>query len=39
MDALKVTHLIATAAAGLAFLVALLARWTSIKGKVVMGAA
>lgn len=39
MVALKVTYNIATAAAGLAFLVALFAKWTSIKGKVVIGAA
>lgn len=39
MSALRVTYIIATAAAGLSFLVALFAKWTSIKGKVVVGAA
>jgi hypothetical protein len=39
MEALRITYIIATACAGLAFLVALFAKWTSIKGRVVMGAA
>lgn len=39
MTALDATFIVAIAAAGLAFFIALFAKWTSIKGKTVMGAA
>lgn len=39
MTAISATFLIATASTGLAFLVALFAKWTSIKGRTVVGAA
>lgn len=39
MEALQITYILAIACGGMAFCVSLFGKWTSIKGKVVMGAA